>query len=416
MSKDINIKEIIRDKKSEFNVKRFNIGRLHFEKPCKLLDAKNATKKHYKLLKDGFSNTLFETTKTIKPEIIQSILNESNESNINSKFGYSKWMENYEHIFVPTFDFNPYSVHKDIDKELSGYFNYCYSYSKTMSMVPNIKVKRNHYEVAENGKKKKQEIEIINLDNYIRFVNESHAIFDRKNNKPIFVPLSLNLSINDIEALTQEYLKKEYFNIWIDFEGAPSTNPAKLAKLRSFYQELDNNERFDDVVVHATNIKREIVSNKANIESPASDVLSSLNGANIIGSNREPIRFNPDGSNEPMTKEEKQIILEHKARIFDSNSYFYLKREASDLDVDLCEQLLNRKFNTLFNAQLLDNEFHNQTEYFLEEMDLKEYIASKRMMNTFKNGRLCDDFFRDKKINSSVKNKTNIATDFSIPF
>ena len=44
MSKDIDIKEVIEDKNSWFNIKRFNIASIPIEKPEKTLDIKNVTK------------------------------------------------------------------------------------------------------------------------------------------------------------------------------------------------------------------------------------------------------------------------------------------------------------------------------------------------------------------------------------
>ncbi|MGQ9722389.1 MAG: hypothetical protein ACUVXA_13820 [Candidatus Jordarchaeum sp.] len=46
MAKNIEIKETITDKNSEFNVKRFRVGTLEIDRPTKVIDAKNITKKY----------------------------------------------------------------------------------------------------------------------------------------------------------------------------------------------------------------------------------------------------------------------------------------------------------------------------------------------------------------------------------
>ena len=44
MVKNIEVKEAITDRNSEFNVKRFRIGTLEIDRPTKVIDAKKLTK------------------------------------------------------------------------------------------------------------------------------------------------------------------------------------------------------------------------------------------------------------------------------------------------------------------------------------------------------------------------------------
>ena len=114
---------------------------------------------------------------------------------------------------------------------------------------------------------------------YLKYVKEAYQILDHKNNKSIFVPLSLRLNIPDIEKLAKEYVKNEYFNIWIDFEGSATTHKAKIARVRHFLTEIEKKKRIEEIIVYTTNIKREIISNIVSSESPSSDILASIIGA-----------------------------------------------------------------------------------------------------------------------------------------
>ena len=55
----ININETVEDKKSWFNIKRFRIGDVHFEKPEKSLDVKNLDRPSF--------DALEETSNSAKP-------------------------------------------------------------------------------------------------------------------------------------------------------------------------------------------------------------------------------------------------------------------------------------------------------------------------------------------------------------
>jgi hypothetical protein len=228
-------------------------------------------------------------------------------------------------------------------------------------------------------------------------------------------------------------------------------------------------------VVYSTNLKREIISNIKFDQSPASDVLSSLVGANFVGINREPQRpikkpplFSWDddrglisflnqnlglhwidtakikktnnntinvftdknhlsirldtiknkiiletddgGVKNYIVKNEKgklniyepinKELRQHKSRVFDSNSYYYIKT-ISPKNGAMQNELLNKpNYNILFNSKKLDDEFITQTKHFLDEMDIKEYIADKPMLKEYKNGDLIKQIFSsgDKKI------------------
>lgn len=384
MVKNIEIKETILDKTSGFNVKRFRIGTIEIDRPTKVIDAKKITRGLFEKEKRLFQKILLENSRSVKPQLINRILYETDDKQIKRMFGFEEWQSKYAYTISPTFAFNPYKEFESLEK-ISGYFEYYHNFSDPILLTPNIKIER--YDPAINKK-----IIIININEYLKFVNEAYHILDYRNKKPIFVPVSLKLGINDIKKLAKEYIKKEYFNIWFDFEGSAITKP-KIARIRGFLREFEENRRIEDIIIYSTNLKREIISNIKSEKSPSSDILTSIIGSNLIGVNREPPK---PISLPPLSKEELVELRKHKARVFDPSTYYYLKVEASNYDIKKRNQLMSEGYNILFNSKLLDNEFIFQTEYFLKELNIKKYITTKSMINEYKRGELIKDLFREE--------------------
>lgn len=382
MVKNIEVKEYIRDETSDFNVKRFRIGTLDIDRPIKTIDAKNLTKELFIEEKKSFPKVIFEHSKLVNTNTIAHVLSEGEDKQIKKLFGFEKWMDEHPYVISQTFNFNPYGEFNSIET-ISGYFDYCYTFSAPIVLIPNIKITT------------KEKLPIITIDDYLKFVEEVYHLLDYKNKKPIFVPVSLKFGIKDIERLVKEYIKKEFFNIWFDFEGSAVTKP-KIARIRSFLRKVDNNGRMYDIVIFSTNIKREIISNPKSEKSPSSDILTSLIGSNLIGVNRDPRR--PPGGD--LNKDELAKLKEHKARVFDPSTYYYLKVASSNYDIKTRNLLMRSpQRNILFNAKLLDEELGAQTEYFLRERNIKEYITKKPMIKEYKKGELIKDLFsKDKKI------------------
>ena len=141
--------------------------------------------------------------------------------------------------------------------------------------------------------------------------------------------------------------------------------------------------------VQATNIKREIISNLKSEKTPASDVLISLTGSNLVGVNREPPR--PIGIT--LSNEERKELRKHKARV-DPSTYYYTK--VAKYNSHAYDLLMRQSYNILFNSQLLDTEFKIQTEHLLETGELEEYITKKQMIKEYKRGELGKVLFHKK--------------------
>jgi hypothetical protein len=307
-------------------------------------------------------------------------LAERNEKKIKNFFCFKKWFSDYGFIAATTLQFNPFS---EVGmKRMMGYLRYLYEYSKPFVLIPNIKIERTY---KEKGKTKK--VNIINLDTYIRFVDTAIEILNKRNDKPLFAPISLRFGMEEILRLIRHYLKKEYLCIWFDFEGFP-VSEARIARIRALLNEVEEDERLNDVVIYATNIRRELVSNRKDVKSPASDVLTTLVGANLIGINRDPRR-----PSEPSVKLDPKDLLEHKARIFDRESYYYIKVTNYFRDKNEVAKFLDVNYNIVENSKRLDNEFGTQTEVFLENLSIKDYISRKTMLKEYKDGDLLTHLF-----------------------
>lgn len=144
-------------------------------------------------------------------------------------------------------------------------------------------------------------------------------------------------------------------------------------------------------MVYSTNIKRELLSNIKADTSPASDILASLVGSNIVGVNKEPQRFQELRELTPIEiikqKKHELELKRHKSRIFNASTYYYKKHAP----------LMDPKENSILNSALLDRELAFQTEHFLKEYSVKEYITQKPMIVEYRGGELAKDLFSKKQ-------------------
>jgi len=383
---DINIKEVIPDKNSFFNIKRFRIGNLNQDFLMKTIDIPNTSKKLWQTNKDLRENKLiFEKTKTIKKfEDMQSLLNESDEKKINSYFDKKTWLDDIFTIFHATLKFNPYKHVKKLS-EIEGFWHYYYTYSKDVLLIPNVVKDRTPYEEDKPQKKE----QIISFDEYVKFVDELYQFFQQMNNKHIFVPISLRFNITEIKKLVEHYLSKEYFYYWIDFESRPAdpSNSAIYAKIRQINSLLRNSPQFDKCVLFITNLRREIISNLKDENSPASDILGTLCGANIVGVNRESTKYFPEMKDKPIK------IIQHKARLFDPETYYYKMLEGHSL---------NKAVNITENSVRVANEFDKQRENFLEKLDIQNYLKKKKMLNQYNNGKILKSILIKEEKNKTL--------------
>lgn len=381
---DINIKETITDKSSPFNIKIFQLSGLGKDFLVKTIDI-NSTKKSIIENKERGDlknkKIIFEKSKIIKDfDNIKNLIETDNKKDVNDFFGRQAWLNDRYNLFHATLKFNPYNKIKSVE-EISGFLNYYYSYSKNIIFIPNVI--KNYTPYDKETKKKGNRVEIIGFDDYIKLVDELYDFFENMNNKPIFVPISLKFSIGDVKKLVEYYLKKERYYFWIDFETYP-VNENISAQIREINATLRNSKYFDKCLLFVTNIKREIISHSKLDKSPASDILGMLCGANLVGVDRDPQK---GGITPPEDPEKLKLLRQHKARIFDPNTYYYLKPK---------DQVISKEQNITDNSVLLSYEFDKQKKKFLEKSEIKSYLGTKDMIKEHHKGKLLKEFSLDE--------------------
>lgn len=381
MGKNIEVKDARRyEKNSYFNAKTFKIGNVDVDRPIKTVDISRVTKNVFEANKKNFAQLVISYSVGVKPRTIRSILNERDDSKINKIFGFRTFSSEHPYLISSTLKFNPYTEFGKLEN-ISGYLSYYREFSDVI-FVPNVKIDK--YVPIASGKTVKKNI--MTTEDYKKFVNEAYQILDRRNSKKIFVPVSLRMGINDVKTLAAEYAKNDWLDIWFDFEGS-AIRRSKIARVKAFLDMFEDKGVLRQAVIYSTNIKRELISNKEKPHSPASDVLATLAGSNLVGANKEPNAFWKDPSGEPrppLTPEERQKLREHKSRLFNSSTYYYDKHLPI---MGICD-------NTVTNSIRLDNEFACQTQHFDETHQIRDYIEEKPIFDEY--GKILKEFFVSK--------------------
>jgi hypothetical protein len=386
----IELREAVVDRDSAFNLKRFRIASLSLEGPIRTVDSKHTTRGSLEREAHNLGPVLIETSKTVTAGAVHSVIGSTDPGLLKRHFGYASWHSEHENVVNLTFKFNPLAEFGSLDR-ISGYFDHYYQYSRTMLMVPNVKVSRNIY---QEGKRVGVQ-PIIGAEEFRRYVSEAVGFLDYRNKKPIFVPLNLNLDIKETEELADFFLREGFTNVWVDMEASSTADKRRAALLRTFVRRFDGAGRFDELVLYMTNIKREILAHPKDAHSPSSDVLAAVMGANIIGVNRTPPVMIPEGA-PPLPSPPPGEMLAHKARLLDPSSYYYTRLDALTMDEERRRRLYNKNENVLSNTIVLNQELGEQTRRFLEELSVKPYISGKPMVREYKNGILLGHLFAEE--------------------
>jgi hypothetical protein len=389
LTRDINIEDFEPDKDSWFNVKKFKIGNTSFEKSEKAIDSNYVSKNDHVKISRERKFKFCESRKIVKKfSEIREIYNESRNTTIKSFFHKYDYSGNLPHIINFTFNFLPPSEQKD-KTALEGFYDHYHSQSNFLLTVPNLRVYEHKEDPTESKMKRNR---VVSNKQFIDFVDRSVETLDTKNHRPIFVPVSLRLSLKDIDELVIHYVTKQYYDYWFDFEGLPIYEDT-ISRIRRFSRFLNKKKLLGKTVFYFTNCRREIMSNFKDNESAASDILCSLAGANIVGIDREPSRYvkKPEiatTSSTPRISDTIQKTLEvetiespppnYKARLLEAESYYYVKTSE--------EKFLDKSSYTAQNSVVIANELDNQTDHFRAEGNLNSFLSSKKMLTSFRNG------------------------------
>lgn len=394
LGSDININEVIEDQTSEFCIRDFRIGNTHFERPEKSLDASQLTRDTFDSIKDNFK--FREGTKAIRSYQTISKLYHEYEYPMIRSFFFKKGWSTIPTVMNFTLNFNPL-INQGINSEMKGFFDRYHAYSDLFLTIPNIRTVKGVRVKGPDGKEKTVKKTMVDTHDYITFVELSYNYLNTKNNKPIFVPISLRMKLGQIKELVGHYLKNEHYYYWVDFD-AKSINQNQIGVLKHICNILREAGYYDKTVFYFTNIKREISMNAKNDQSEASDVLASLMGANLIGVNREPsfpfkkpIPISPSTDlNLALNPIPEPIPSHYKSRLLDSGSYYYVRTNNPDF--------FEKSKYVPVNALRLNREFENQTNQFLIDMNIRDYLNKKKMLTSYQNGNLLKALVTKKPI------------------
>ncbi|MHB8565700.1 MAG: hypothetical protein ACYC7D_05225 [Nitrososphaerales archaeon] len=383
MTTSISTKNFEQDKHSWFNLKKFKIGSVDFSEPEKSIDSIRVMKNEHDKITTDHQFKFCESRKIVKDfPVVKSIYEEGDDKKIDSFFHKYDYAGKLPHAINLTFNFCPPSTSKDHDA-LEGFYDHYHSQSNFLLTVPNLKIYK-HKEAT--GKTKAETERIVSNAQYLQFVDKSVEDLDMKNHKPIFVPISLRFSIKDVKEVMAHYLKKEYYNIWFDFEGA-AINDHSIPVIRAVHRALLKKKVFDKAVTYFTNVRREIILNFKDPASPASDVLCSVAGANLVGVNRNISRYFKRTNDQqqkdghiPLTSFPTEIPpVNYNSRLLEAQSYYYMKNDNKEYESE-------SKY-TAYNSLVLAIELRNQSSYFKEHGgSVLEFLNKKKMLNDYRGG------------------------------
>ena len=255
-----------------------------------------------------------------------------------------------------------------------GLLDYVYAASSAFILTPDVCLPQNN--------------RTISIEQYLSFISRSVESFERKNNKPIFVPLQVDLGVSDLKKILEFYKREKYSNIWIDFnaKACDNTYSARLRQMDRLLGEYLGN----DYILYSSHMQKDIQPQLRNPQAAASDILPQYLGSDFVGITRSPYR-----SYRPLMKQDEEIArdlgmtlanyrqtkFEHTHRIFDPNTYYYyypsahpFRNELPDLTHVTSEQI------GLLNSLLINREFSHAREVTQETGELRPFLLEKQSL------------------------------------
>jgi len=254
--------------------------------------------------------------------------------------------------------------------------DYIHSASKAFVLCPDVRLE------------KRDDITPVQ---YLSFIDQSMNVLMDRNSKPIFTPLHIELSKNNLEDVLSHYKTCGYSNIWINFD-AKSCNRTYSSRLRTILHFIDKILKNPDVTLYFSHIKKEILPNIQEEKATASDILTQFHGADFIGTDREPWHpvqtdWNDDDAlrerackhNFASTEEYLEAHALHKHRIFDPESYYYrnLNHYPQKLPISSATLLQDNAINQFLNSALMHAEVERTKESIGETESVKKYLKTK---------------------------------------
>ena len=398
----ISVENVANVKNPDYCIRAINLENLRktIETPFKIISGDGVDITSFKHYSSQIPNAIFENARFLQGpnswKALEKYLTELPATQRNNKlrtfFKIDKRLwDNSLTMLSLTFPRNPFEMHTFSTTTFGGLdedsyiflLNFIYSNSSAFVLVPDIKIKSNSFVMR-----------------YLEIVDFSVKQLSEWNNKPIFVPLQIDLSERNLITIISHYKEREYSNIWINFSNHPCDSDFS-ANLRSIRQLIDKYMYGIDVVLHYSHIKQEIQPHVHDTKVAASDILTQFSGADFIGVKRFGGMYNPQ-ANDPdyielqasknnfnSVDEYKQAINFHSSRLFNPNTYYYHNIDCYPEGLDIDTSLLTDKaHNKLTNSMLLYKEVET-TKAFVEEnatnssitnRPLRDYLNKKSML------------------------------------
>lgn len=397
----LKIDDVVQDDKSLYNSKLISFHHRKINTPFKLLDFSDTPSiTNIETWKPDALNQIdiIEISKLINEKRFFSELKNPEANFLSNQYDTYKQKKIFENKFFInslTLQFNPMLIDGHIDF-ITQFMNLYHGKSDFL-LIPNLKVRK-----TVNTKT----VEQVSFDDYKKYVGISYEALSFRNSKPIFVPLSLKHGITKFEELLREYIDLGYRYFWMDFEG--STSYSRAPYIRHFHSITDREYGLvDNIVLYATNMRRENHSQVKDEVLAASDVVSSPLGIDLLGVNRAPQAGGNGPIENPPSSDE---IFNHKARFLDTSNYGYVKyQNCTNMENVLNHFNLNEmrlrsrpKFYSNFvNTFNINSEFSIHRDILKHDIPMLDYLSEKSFITPSQ----LKSFIKDEEVKKTKYNR-----------
>lgn len=369
--------------------------KLKIETPFKILSGKSLTDDAVNQISDNLKNPLFEigtfydyprTYEKLAKTIRYGGNTKSWISKLNTDIGLRSSLEDNfgkNVILSSVFQYYPLNDitlrHKPKEyarlgkDEYSAYLKYIHGASTAFVLTPDVLL-------PPAGKR------TFSIDEYLRFLDFSIETLQKYNNKPIFVPVQIDLPMSDLKQVLGHYRGDGFTNIWINFK-AQRCEKSHAAKLGIILEQIDQFFKGEDYIIYSSHIKQERDARENMI--PAYDMFPPFRGADFVGITRNR-RF-PNKGDDPDEQAQKKGFEDHadykaavdlrKLSLFDADSYKYVIPSIypnNTVDDEIFEVIQKKQPScNLFNDISINNELENVRAQIKETKIVRPYLESK---------------------------------------
>lgn len=366
--------------------------RMKIDTPIKVLSGKAISDKTANTLLPSGSTPIFELTKTYElPNQYTRLINTLQYGGknkdwietLNSSFSLRRGLEStFRKNITASSVFQYYPIddltlrtnhqcHETMAWDIyHTYLDYIYSVSSAFILTPDV--------VLPTPQSRQ-----ISIQEYLQFIENSVQAFERQNNKPIFVPLQIDLAAKDLDTILTHYKDHGYTNIWINFK-AKKCDGSNAGKLRVISRLIEQNLG-TEAVIYCSQIKRQREVTQKN--TPAFDMLPPLLSADFVGVNRtRPARggdlyLAAQRKGFGSVEEYQNAVEQSNCSLFNPATYMY-SLQATEMLNHREESFLNKMTANIatidfFNGIRIDQELSVIKSQIHEEKNILPYLETK---------------------------------------